>query len=562
MKDRKIEELLGAVDRCPGVHLVVAGKGVLRSLVEQAAAANPRIIFVDYLSPEKIAEYTCAGDVIYYGFDPDNPNAKYSAPNKLFEALSAGRPLITGDFGEIADVVREQDCGIVLSRYGVDEICAALHALSDGAARQSMASNAHRFGKAVMNWGNGEKTLYREYSSLIPGGFPKRVEAGEQILQIGRQAGGDSAMAHRILHVVDTLGKGGLENGLVNLIDRLDPRRFEHVVCAIRGLGANVERLPTERVKVICLGKHPDSRFQTLTLSRAIRKTSPDIVHSRNWAAIESVVATWGLRGPAIVHSEHGIESDGKSKEPWRRICFRRLAYGLADQVVSVSSQLRDLHARQTGFPRDRIRVIHNGVDCMRFRPDPAGRIRMRHELNLSDEDLCIGCVRNLLPVKDHLTLLRALSVPNQQSNRWRLLMVGEGPERLQLKAFVNAHEELKHRVRFLGSSNRVPELLSAMDIYVLPSLYEGIANSLLEAMATGLPVVATAAGGNPEVVVDGESGLLFPVRDELKLASLLGLLAARTDLRQPLGAGPCIACASSFRSIPWCGNMTSCTRA
>jgi sugar transferase (PEP-CTERM/EpsH1 system associated) len=347
------------------------------------------------------------------------------------------------------------------------------------------------------------------------------------------QAGG-SAVPIRIMHVVDTLGKGGLENGLVNLIQQLDSQRFEHVVCAIRGLGLNVERLP-DRVRVICLDKKPGSRFQALALSRAIRSAGPDIVHSRNWAAIEAVVAASWLRSPAIVHSEHGMESDGNAAEPWRRICFRRLAYGLADRVVSVSSQLKNLHARRTGFSSDKIAVIHNGVDCQRFRPDPVVRARIRDEWKLADDDFCIGCVGNLLPVKDHMTLLRALAGLSEQTNRWHLFVAGEGPGRPELEAFVNAHEEWKHRVSFLGLSNRVPELLNAMDLYVLPSLFEGIANSLLEAMATGVPAVVTSVGGNPEVVVDGESGLLFPARDDRKLASLLGLVAGRADLRLTL---------------------------
>jgi glycosyltransferase involved in cell wall biosynthesis len=191
LKDRKIAELLQAVDQCPQVHLIIGGKGILRNFVEGAAAANPRIVFVDYVSPERIAEYTCAADVVYYGFDPNNPNARYSAPNKLFEALSAGRPLITGDFGEIGDVVRAQDCGIVLSRYGVEEICAALHSLSDNEVHRHMASNARRYGHAVTNWRNGEKTLYREYSALLPAGILKRLESARQVIPPAQQPVGE-----------------------------------------------------------------------------------------------------------------------------------------------------------------------------------------------------------------------------------------------------------------------------------------------------------------------------------------------------------------------------------
>jgi sugar transferase (PEP-CTERM/EpsH1 system associated) len=346
-------------------------------------------------------------------------------------------------------------------------------------------------------------------------------------------------MRIRIMHVVNNLGKGGLETGLVNLVERMDPCRFEHVVCTIRGLGPNVERLPRERVQVISL---PDgnlnSRVQTPALVRAIRQCRPDIVHSRNWAAIEAVMAGRLARVPAVVHSEHGYEAKASVKEPMRRVCFRRLAYQLADRVLSVSFQLRDLHATRTGFPARRITVIHNGVDRTRFFPDPQARHRVRTELGIAGSDFCIGCVANLLPVKDHMTLLESLIPMSERGGDWRLVLIGEGPERSRLEAFIEQRPAFKPRVSLLGSSGRVPELLRAMDVFVLPSVAEGICNSLLEAMATGLAVIATAVGGNPEVVVDSQSGLLFPAGDVRTLASHLLQLQTQPQLRMQLGKG------------------------
>ncbi len=168
LKDRKIEELLAAVEDHPEVYVILGGKGILQDVVERAAAVNPRILFVGFVSGQQIADYTCAADVVYYGFDPQNPNARFSAPNKLYEALAAGRPLITGDFGEIADVVREAQCGIVLPVYSAQEIDKALHTLQSQEVRNAMAQNARTYGGASMNWAKGEATLYREYSALLP----------------------------------------------------------------------------------------------------------------------------------------------------------------------------------------------------------------------------------------------------------------------------------------------------------------------------------------------------------------------------------------------------------
>ena len=155
------------LNQSSNVYLILGGKGVLEELVRERAAKNPRIQFIGFASGSQIADYTCAADVVYYGFDPKNPNAKFSAPNKLFEALAAGRPLITGDFGKIADVVRQTSCGIVLPEYSASAIQAALTTMRDLQVRSEMAQNAKRFGEAAMNWRKGEEVLHREYSALL-----------------------------------------------------------------------------------------------------------------------------------------------------------------------------------------------------------------------------------------------------------------------------------------------------------------------------------------------------------------------------------------------------------
>ena len=172
LKDRKLEELLAAVQRYPHVYVIIGGKGVLEDWVVRATN-NPRVLFVGFVSGKQIADYTCAADIVYYGFDPSNPNARFSAPNKLYEALAAGRPLITGDFGEIAEVVREAKCGIVLPEYSPSEIQQAFTTLDDPAVRNTMAVNAARFGRTFLNWEKGEEILYGEYSVLLPGALRK-----------------------------------------------------------------------------------------------------------------------------------------------------------------------------------------------------------------------------------------------------------------------------------------------------------------------------------------------------------------------------------------------------
>jgi glycosyltransferase involved in cell wall biosynthesis len=187
LKERKIEELLEAASGLPDVYVVVGGKGILEPLVKDWAARNPRVRFVGFVRGKEIPEYTCAADIVYYGFDPSNPNARFSAPNKLFEALAAGRPLITGDFGEIAEVVREADCGIVLPEYSAKEVRVALERLGDATRRSEMAARARDYGRAFLNWERGEEVLYREYLALLPAGL--RAPARGAVGEVGPHAG-------------------------------------------------------------------------------------------------------------------------------------------------------------------------------------------------------------------------------------------------------------------------------------------------------------------------------------------------------------------------------------
>jgi glycosyltransferase involved in cell wall biosynthesis len=171
----------------------------------------------------------------------------------------------------------------------------------------------------------------------------------------------------------------------------------------------------------------------------------------------------------------------------------------------------------------------------------------VRRELSISDEEFCIGCVGNLTLVKDHLTILKALDQFNRSCRSWRLILIGDGPERLKIESYVHSRKDWSGRVSFLGLSDQVPELLNAFDVFVMASLTEGISNSLLEAMATGIPVIATDTGGNPEVVVDNESGLLFPVGDFRQLCNLLNSLWNDRELRTRLARAAQTRATQSF---------------
>ncbi len=168
LKNRMIEELIEAVQPYADVYVMIAGKGALEPLVRQRAAENPRVIYLGFIHASQVPAYTCASDVIYCGFDPAMPNFRFAAPNKLFEGLAAGKPLIAPDLGEIGDVIRRGECGIVLPDCSVTAIRQAIDSMRNPALRRMWTRNSQQLGRTEMNWNKGQQVLFEEYSRFWP----------------------------------------------------------------------------------------------------------------------------------------------------------------------------------------------------------------------------------------------------------------------------------------------------------------------------------------------------------------------------------------------------------
>jgi sugar transferase (PEP-CTERM/EpsH1 system associated) len=341
----------------------------------------------------------------------------------------------------------------------------------------------------------------------------------------------------RVLHVIDRMGVGGTEVGILKVINGLRRECFEHRICTIRGYDENFSRSEGFEGQLYVAGRL-NSGFQFLLgrLARIMRDFRPDIVHSRNWGAIEAMPAARMSSVPVAIHSEHGYEVDMLEGIPMRRRVLRRFAYAAADAVFTVTDELRTYHARQAWLPAERIRVLPNGVDTSRFVQRPREREETRQRLGLSDGSLVIGAVGRLVPIKDHTTLLRAAEILISRGMPVHVLLVGSGSELVKHQEFVAASPRLSGRVVFAGVVSEVAALLNVMDVFVLPSLSEGMSNTLLEAMASSLPVVATRVGGNPELVEEDRSGWLFAPGDVTALAAILERIGRDSNLRQEVG--------------------------
>jgi sugar transferase (PEP-CTERM/EpsH1 system associated) len=341
----------------------------------------------------------------------------------------------------------------------------------------------------------------------------------------------------RVLHVLNRLDRGGTELIVLELINGLSEISFEHRLASLRGSDPALQNVMLPGGQLLLAGEAHGFQFPLFRLARMMRTYRPHIVHSRNWGTIEAIPAARLAGVPIAIHSEHGYELDMLAGLPVRRRIFRRAAYGMADAVFAVSRELRDYHAKQAWISSERIRVICNGVDTKRFCPNPELRAGLRKRFGLPQDRFIVGTVGRMVPIKDHGILLRAVDSLVQRGVDAHALLVGSGPELERTQRLADASPGLTGRVTFVGASEEVPELLNTMDVFALPSISEGMSNTLLEAMATGLPVIATAVGGNTEVIDHEKSGWLIRPRDHESLASLLTRLASREDLRQIYGA-------------------------
>lgn len=347
-----------------------------------------------------------------------------------------------------------------------------------------------------------------------------------------------SAAPLRVLHVIDRLDMGGTEYVILKVMNGLPAQEFEHRVCAARGYNESLPHLQKMQHQIVVAGRN-ESKFQLLLfrLAAIMREFRPHIVHSRNWGAIEAIPAARLAGVPVAIHSEHGYIPDMLAGLPARQRIIRRGAYAMADAVFCVTEELRNFHASQTWLAPERIQVVHNGVDAERYSPQPALRRAVRERLQIPAGSLVLGVVSRLVPIKDHATLFRAAERLATHKIDVRVVVAGTGPERERLDALVNDSPALKGRVSFVGAIENVPEILNALDVFVLPSLMEGMSNTILEAMSCALPVAATRVGGNPDLVQEGRSGVLFAPGDDTHLAGQLELLAANEELRRDYGA-------------------------
>lgn len=336
-------------------------------------------------------------------------------------------------------------------------------------------------------------------------------------------------MAVRVMQFLQGLAIGGIERMVLDLVGGLDRSEFDTSFCTFDREGALADEVRAFGMPLHFRKRRAglDPGF-VLWLAQLVRRQRIDILHGHNATAFFYGAAAASLvPGTRFLYTEH----DRAFPTPLRQRGLHALLSRRTDAVVTVSDTLKRNLVRYECFPAERVHVVKNGV-----RPPAPLRTRdeVRSELGLGDRPVA-GIVARLAPVKNHALLLHAWQQVLRTVPDAVLLVVGNGTQAASLQALA-VELEIERQVRFLGFRRDIADLLQAFDVFVLSSWSEGLSLTLLEAEAAGLPIVATHVGGNPEVVHDGQTGILVPSNEAVPMAAALARLLQDAALRRQLG--------------------------
>ena len=327
-------------------------------------------------------------------------------------------------------------------------------------------------------------------------------------------ARGDAVPAPLIVHVVYRFAVGGLENGVVNLVNRLPQASWRHAILSLTDVDPSfARRIRRQDIEYIALRKRAGHALSLYPkLFALFRKLQPAIVHTRNLAALEASVPAWAARVPARLHGEHGRDMGDLDGSNVRYQRVRRLFSPFVTRYVALSPDLERYLTERVGIRPQRVAQIYNGVDTQRFHPASDGRMPIQGCPFQGSHLWLVGTVGRMEPVKDQTNLasafVEAVHLDPEARKRMRLVLVGDGTLRSQVEAILE-RGGVRDLAWLPGEHSDVPAVLQGLDCFVLPSLAEGVSNTVLEAMACALPVVATRAGANAELVENGETGWL-----------------------------------------------------
>lgn len=317
-----------------------------------------------------------------------------------------------------------------------------------------------------------------------------------------------------IVHIIYRFDIGGLESVLVNMINTMPEQSYRHVIISLTETSEFEQRITRDDVKVICLHKQAGNDHKIhLKIWQLLRQLKPACVHTYNIATLEYNIVAFFAGIKKRIHAEHGrdiYDLDGSNK---KYQYLRRLVNPFISKWIAVSKELADWLVDSVKLPKAKVNLIYNGIDLELYRAKE----------HVENTECVIGTVGRMAAVKDQLTLIKAIEILvtkyPELKNKMRVVLVGEGELSSMISDYIAEHV-LGEIITLLGARNDVAKILQSFDVFVLPSLAEGIPLTILEAMATALPVISTKVGGVPELIDNKTHGYLITPQDTDDLAA------------------------------------------
>lgn len=429
-------------------------------------------------------------------------------PMVLLEAMAAGVPVVSTPVGGVGEVLTDGENGWIIPEDDAQATAECLERLAADAETCRLA-------------GQRAQERIRKHHSV------EAMTAQHEVLY--EQA---VKPVKRVVHIIDNLHGGGAQQQLYELVRNLPREEWDPVVIVLTTERLQIaEQFIEAGIPIQCIaqkGKWSWSCFWELR--RALRALKPDLVHTWLFTAdMYGRLAARSLSLRPVISSVRSVLSD----KPAHYVKVDRWLKRITDTFIVNANVIQPVLAEREGVGANKVITVHNGIDIDRFAA-AEGAQEVRRELNLGDAPV-IGLISRIMPVKDPGTFLKAAHLVIREMPEVRILVVGDGDLLDQLKSDVHQWQ-IEGNVVFAGYRPDRPQLLAAMDIVALSSLYEGCSNSILEAMAAGKPVVATNVGGNAELIREGKTGHLVPARDANAMAAAFKHLLRDPELRKTMG--------------------------
>jgi len=341
------------------------------------------------------------------------------------------------------------------------------------------------------------------------------------------------ALMKKIVHVTFDMGIGGAEQVICNLIENTDTSKYEvSVLCIDQPVGPFGMQLRKKGFQITALNRKPGFDISLIRdIRRHITCHKTDVLHCHQYTPyVYGLLAALFTRC-RVVFTEHGRFYPDLRKP--KRILLNPFLSLLTDSVTAISWATREALVRFENFPRHKIKIVYNGIDDSEYLLPRNPRLKTA--LEIPNDAFVLGTVARLDPIKNQKMMIRALELLGQFRSEIFLLIIGDGPERENLEEFASELGLASH-VIFTGFREDAAMFYKITDIFLLTSFSEGTAMTLLEAMASGLPCIATDVGGNPEIVMNGETGFIIPSRDEKILAEKIRELLGNDLMRKRMG--------------------------